>query len=133
MVDTNVFISSFLRKGFPYRIIKLWKTGAFTLSLSSDILAEYIDVLERLSLSGEKEVGELLDLFKKSPNVVFTMDPNKLSVVDTDSDDNKFFECAAALNASYIITGDKAVRKINDYAGISVLTPKEFVENISFP
>jgi predicted nucleic acid-binding protein len=33
----------------------------------------------------------------------------------------------AALNARYIITGDKALRDIEDYMGAKVVTPKEFL------
>jgi uncharacterized protein len=128
VIDTNVFISSFLGKGNPYKIIELWKTGAVTLCLSTDILSEYVEVLERLSLSGEPEIRELLDLFKKSSQVVFTANPEKLSVVDIDPDENMFFECAASLHADYIITGDKAVRRIGKYLQILVLTPREFID-----
>lgn len=128
VIDTNVFISSFLGKGNPYKIIQLWKSGVFTLCLSSDILSEYIEVLERLSLSGEPEIRELLDLFKKPSHVVFTAHPDKLSVVDIDPDDNIFFECATALDADYIISGDRAVQKIGKFLNTKVVSPKSFIE-----
>lgn len=50
-----------------------------------------------------------------------------IRAVEKDPDDDKFIECAVALNAQYIITGDKALRDIEDYMGIKVVTPKEFL------
>ena len=87
--------------------------------MSTLILDEYIEVLERLTISGENEVNELINLF--------TANPDLLNVVDIDADDNKFFECAAALNAGYILSGDRAVRSVKKYLDITVVSPREFV------
>ena len=62
VVDTNVFISSFFG-GNPRKVIDLWKSGEITLCLSKPIVDEYIEVLRRLELQGEKELEELLSLF----------------------------------------------------------------------
>lgn len=43
-------------------------------------------------------------------------------------DDDKFIECAAALKAQTIITGDKEVLAIKEYIGIRILTPQKFLE-----
>jgi uncharacterized protein len=58
---------------------------------------------------------------------VFTSKTKKIHAVGKDPDDDKFIECAAALNARYIITSDKALCDIGDYMGIKVVTPKEFL------
>lgn len=61
-MDTNVFISSFFG-GNPRKVIDLWKSGEITLCLSKSIVDDYIEVLRRLELQGEKELEELLSLF----------------------------------------------------------------------
>jgi putative PIN family toxin of toxin-antitoxin system len=126
VVDTNVFVSSFFG-GNPRKIIDLWKSGDITLCLTGDIIDEYVEVLQRLGLQDTSELEELLKLFSSGYHTAFTSKTKKIHVVEKDPDDDKFIECAAALNARYIITGDKALRDIGDYMGIKVVTPKEFL------
>lgn len=127
VLDTNVFISSFLGTGSPRKIIDFWKEGKITICLSKEIVDEYVEVLERLGLSGEKEVEEFLQLFARNFHSLFTAKTPNLEIVKNDPDDNKFFECAVALKAQFIISGDKAVLKIKNYMGIKILSPKQFI------
>jgi putative PIN family toxin of toxin-antitoxin system len=125
-IDTNVFVSSFLG-GNPRKVIDLWKTGEVTLCLSALIVDEYTAVLRRLGLEGEDELGELLELFARGTHLVFAARTPKLSVVGADPADDKFIECAVALKADLIITGDRALREIGNYMGIRILSPREFL------
>lgn len=127
VVDTNVFVSSFFG-GNPRTIIDLWKTGEIHLCLSKEIVDEYIEVLQRLGLQNEKELEELLELFARGFHLAFTAQTPTLHVIDKDPDDNKFIECAVALKAAAIISGDKAVLEIKNYMGIKILTPKNFLD-----
>jgi uncharacterized protein len=130
VVDTNIFVSSFFG-GNPRGIIDLWKTGGITLCLTQAIVEEYIEVLHRLGLKQEKELQELLDLFAKGFNSVFSAKTPMLKVVAADPDDDKFIECAVALKASSIVSGDKALLHVKDYMGIKILNAKEFLEMFS--
>jgi len=127
VVDTNVFVSSFFG-GNPRRIIDLWKIGKIHLCLSKGIVDEYVEVLERLGLQNEKELEELLDLFAKGFHLIFTAQTPTLQVIEQDPDDNKFIECAVALKAAAVISGDKAVLEVKNYMGIKILTPKDFLD-----
>jgi putative PIN family toxin of toxin-antitoxin system len=126
VLGTNIFISSFFG-GNPKKVIDLWKSGKIILCLSSGILEDYIDVLQRLGLEGEKELEELLELLGRGFNVLFTRKTPRLSVVKDDPDDDKFVECAVKLGADYIISGDRALLNIEKYKGIKILSPKEFL------
>src|SRR4030042_673438 len=127
VVDTNIFVSSFFG-GNPRKIIDLWKKGEISLCLSKDILDEYVDVLERIGLEDEREIEELLSLFAKGINIIFTTKTPKIKVVKEDPDDDKFIECAIGLKAEVIITGDKALKAIKEYLGIKILTPQQFLK-----
>jgi putative PIN family toxin of toxin-antitoxin system len=126
VVDTNVFISSFFG-GNPRKIIDHWKSGEVTLCLSKPIIDEYIEVLRRLELQNEKEIGELLGLFAHGFNVVFTAKTPELHIVEKDPGDNMFIECAVALKAEFVISGDKALKEIKDYMNIKIVSPREFL------
>jgi putative PIN family toxin of toxin-antitoxin system len=126
VVDTNVFISSFFG-GNPRKIIDLWKSGQITLCLSKSIVDEYIEVLRRLGLQSEKEIEEFLNLFAYAFHVVFTAQTPELHIVEKDPEDNMFIECAVALKAGFIITGDKALKAIQEYMNIKIVSPNEFL------
>ena len=126
VVDTTVFISSFFG-GNPRKIIDLWKSGEITLCLSKPIIDEYIEILRRLGLQNEKEIEELLGLFAHGFHVVFTAKTPELHIVENDPDDNMFIECAVALKAGFVITGDKALKAIEEYMNIKIVSPNEFL------
>jgi hypothetical protein len=126
VIDANVFVSSFFG-GNPKRIIDLWKNEEIVLCLSKDVLDEYVDVLQRVGLKDEDEIEELLSLFAKGFNILFTTKTPKIKAVKDDPDDDKFIECAVALKAEAIVTGDKALETVGEYMGIKILTPREFL------
>ena len=132
VVDTNVFISSFYG-GNPRKVIDLWKSGEITLCLSRPIVDEYIEVLRRLGLQDEKEMEELLGLFSHGFQLVYTAKTPDLNVVEEDPDDDKFIECAVALKAKFVITSDRAVKKIREYMNIKIVSPREFLSIIKEP
>jgi putative PIN family toxin of toxin-antitoxin system len=126
VIDTNVFVSSFFG-GNPRKIIDLWKKEKLTLCLSKDVLDEYIDVLQRMGLKDENEIEELLSLFARGFNILFTTKTPEIRAVKDDPDDDKFVECAVALKAEVIITGDKVLKAVGEYMGIKILTPQQLL------
>jgi len=87
-------------------------------------------VLRRLELKNEKEIDELLGLFAHGFNVAFTVKTPELHIVEEDPDDNMFLECAVALKAEFVISGDKALNAIQEYMNIKIVSPREFLSNI---
>jgi putative PIN family toxin of toxin-antitoxin system len=126
VLDTNIFISSFFG-GVPREIIDLWKTGKITICLSQEIIEEYIEVLNRLGLKNKSEIFELTKLFAEGYNSIFTTKTPRLQIVEDDPDDNKFLECAVALDCKVIISGDKHLKNIKKYTDIEIMSPREFI------
>jgi putative PIN family toxin of toxin-antitoxin system len=126
VLDTNVFVSSFFG-GNPRKIVDLWKTGEIILCLSQPIINEYVEVLRRLGLKDEHELEELLGLFAHGFHVVFTAKTPQLHVVEKDPDDDKFVECAVALKADCIVSGDRSLTAIQEYMNIKITNPKDFI------
>jgi putative PIN family toxin of toxin-antitoxin system len=127
VIDTNVFISSFFG-GVPRKIIDLWRDGEITICLTQPIIEEYIKVLRRLGLTDESEILKLTKLFAEGHNSLFTANTPKVLVVNDDPDDNKFIECAVALDSKVIISGDIHLKSIKKYVDIDILSPREFIE-----
>ena len=127
VIDTNIFVSSFFG-GNPRKIIDLWKNEKITLCLSNAIFDEYIDVLHRIGMKDENELEELLSLFSRGVSILFTTKTPKIKIIKDDPDDDKFIECAVALKANAIITGDREILAIKEFMGIKILTPRQFLE-----
>ena len=127
VIDTNVFISSFFG-GIPRKIINYWKRGEIILCLSQEIIEEYIEVLNRLELKDENEIQNLTKLFAEGYNSIFTAKTPNLEVIQDDPDDNKFIECAVALDSKIIISGDNHLKNLKKYVDIEIMSPKEFME-----
>ena len=128
VIDTIVFISSFITAGTLSKIIDLWKKGRITLCLSKPIVEEYSEVLKQLGLENQEETNEILHLFARGTNSIFTAKTPLLQIVGDWPQNDKLFECAVALKALYIISGDKAVLAIDDYMGNKAVTPKQFLD-----
>jgi putative PIN family toxin of toxin-antitoxin system len=129
VVETNIFASSFFG-GNPRKVIELWRDGRITLCLTPDIVEEYVEVLRRLGVA-EQQIEELLRAFASGHSLIFSSRPRRLKVVPSDPDDDKFFECAVALGATVIVTGDKAMLAIGESAGVRAVSPREFLEDFS--
>ncbi len=128
VIDTNVFVSSFLNpKGTPRQIVDLWKNGSVTLCICAEILAEYLEVLSRFGLAGEPELRELLELFKSRQGIDFVVIDNDLHIIEADPADDKFLECALKGRAACIVSGDKHLKGLQLYEGVPILSPYEYM------
>ena len=127
VIDTNVFISSFFG-GVPREIINLWKEGKVVLCLSQNIIEEYIEVMNRLGLKNTEEIQKLTKLFAEGYNSIFTSKTPGINIVGDDPDDNKFIECAVALDCKFIISGDKHLKGIKKYIDTIIMSPRDFID-----
>lgn len=127
VIDTNVFVSSFFG-GVPREIINLWKEGKITLCLSQGIIEEYLEVLSRLGLKDRKAIEQLTQLFAEGFHSLYTSKTPKLQIIEADPDDDKFLECAVALQSKVIISGDRHLKDLKKYIDIEILSPREFID-----
>lgn len=52
----------------------------------------------------------------------------QLEVIKEDPDDDRVLECAMSAGADYIITRDKDLLRLRNYAGIRIIEDEEFME-----
>jgi len=127
VLDTNVLISSFFG-GKPRQMIDLWSTGKIRLCLSRAIVDEYRTVLARMNLLDKPVFLEVFRLLSSGRNCLYAASTPALRVVAADPDDDKFIECAVALEVEAIVTGDKALAAVGTYFGTIILSPAGFLE-----
>lgn len=131
VLDTNTVISALLFSGTASRLVSLWQSRRVALLVSREILEEYLRVLAypKFKLS-DQEIRGLLeeDLL---PFVQTVRVRRRLAVVRRDPDDDKFLECAVAGRAAYLVTGDRDLRELDSFRGITILTAGEFLEQMN--
>jgi putative PIN family toxin of toxin-antitoxin system len=128
VLDTNVFVSGVFFGGPPYKILEAWRDGKIQLLLSPAILEEYQRVMRELAVQfPEIEVEAPIDFMIVHSEII--LPPSLPPVIQADLSDDKFLECAVAGEAICIVTGDKHLLKLLKFRGISILKPREFVED----
>jgi uncharacterized protein len=126
VLDTNIFISSVLWRGNPYKIIQLGLDKKINIFTSVAILKELEKVLKRDFKENEEFIKGQIDLILEYAIVVKTR--SKVRIVNDDPDDNKVIECAVDSGADYIVSGDSHLLKIQNYRDIKIISAKDFLE-----
>lgn len=129
VLDTNVLISAILFGGPPREILELVIHGAMDCSLSLPILDELRDVLCRpkFGFSPEQSLQVLEELYA----VCDVIQPiERIPMITSDPDDNRILECAAESKAEFIISGDRHLLDLEQYRGIRIVTPSEYLRAI---
>lgn len=127
VLDTNVVLSGIFFAGLPGRILDAWQTGQLTLVLSPAILAEYQRAGAALAARHPNATAPLepiLVLLARSATIVDA--PPLGEPIAPDPDDDKFLACALAAGAAIIVTGDKLLLSVSGWAGLEILTPRQF-------
>ena len=127
VIDTKVLISAALKPtSLEAQLFELIAYRAFELCLSEEILAEYRGVLNRPKFAhvGPERVARLLGLVAAEATMVVPMDRLAISKHE---EDNRFYECAAASGADYIVTGNTRHFE-KPYKDTSITTTRKFLE-----
>lgn len=134
VIDTNVIISGLMKaESVPGKILKAWRKNKFILLLSPPIFEEINEVIRRKEVAKyhkmkEEEIDDfLLNLYSATQE---TPGEIELNVVE-DPDDNIFLVCAIEGDAHYVVTGDKLFLKLEEYEGIKIITPTQFLKKIN--
>ena len=92
---------------------------------SLEIEKEIAEKLRTKFKLDEEEVNRiLLDFSTFTIPVEVT---KQIEVVTDDREDDKFIECAICCNADYIVSGDRHLLNLKEYAGIKILKASEFL------
>jgi putative PIN family toxin of toxin-antitoxin system len=136
VLDANIFVSSLIEpRGNPARIFRgLIENQSFELVLSPPILEEIRRVLKYPRLrkhlaSDSEEIEEYL----LSLGLIATLVEGKrqLQAIEEDPEDDKYLACALEASADYIVSGDEHLLAIEEYEGIRIVSPQEFVKIIN--
>jgi len=130
ILDTNVVVSGIFFGGIPRRILELGQKRAFTNVISHEILDEYTEVVKRVAEQySVTQAEKILDSVVAASDLTFSIllkEP-----VCADPKDDKFISAAIAAKVNILVSGDKHLKAVTGWAGITVLSPNAFWEMIS--
>lgn len=130
VLDTVIFVRALLNPGGRWGRLLFDSPGRYSIVLSPEIVKEIVQVLNRPEISN------------KMPRVVFAIrfsaviskldeaeivDPSERPAVCRDPKDDKFFWCAAAASADYMVSEDRDILDVPEYQGAKTVTAKQFM------
>ncbi len=128
VVDTNVLVSALIGKGNPRRVLEAIFSGKVSFALSSSILAEYEAVVQRPKFSRYPEfVLYASPTLRSLQSIARFTEPDIIIRVCPDPDDDKFLVLAVAVQAQYLVTGNKRHFPLRNYKSTRIVSPGEFV------
>ena len=129
--DTNVIVSAVLyEKSLPALLLSLGLEDKVRFFVSPALLNEYEAVLKRPRFKlGEKQITELMGEINRKALIVIPA--KRLKILKADEPDNRILECAIKGKADFIITGNKRHFPFEEFKGIKIVTPREFINSIS--
>jgi uncharacterized protein len=135
VLDSSVLISAFLTpKRLPSAVLDAAERGAFVLCLSPVILEETRASLLRKTKRirryysyPDERIAAYIEGLAAQAELVSDL-PN-IRVVPNDPKDDPIVATAVAAKADYLVTGDRAhLLPIKEYAGVRIVSPREFLE-----
>lgn len=127
VLDTNCLIASLSRRGQYHAVWTALQRGEYVLCVSTEILEEYAEIIA--AKTSVKVAENVIHLLLESEFVEFVNPYFRLHLIEADHDDDKFVDCAFAVNATFIVSDDKHYDVLKDikFPQILVLKLKEFL------
>lgn len=112
VLDTNSLIQCVSRRSRYHQLWRSFLDGRNRLCVSTEILNEYVEVLERNTSVLFAQL--VLDVITNNPYTEFINPWYRFNAIKSDPDDNKFVDCAIAANAKFIVTEDRHYEELKD-------------------
>lgn len=132
VLDTNVLASGFA--GFlnpdsiPGGLLRRWQAGQFDLVASDHILGELVRALQkpyfRRRLTAEQIARAHSSLRRRARLTSLTV---QVQGVATHAEDDVVLATAVSGQVDYLVTGDADLQRVGAYRGITILSPRAFL------
>lgn len=130
VLDTVIYVRALINPKGIWGFLALEVAKRHTTITSPEIMREVIEVLQRQELRGRLQEIEYAVRFEtilaalREAEVVESTDR---SPVCRDADDDKFFWCAAAASADYVVSEDGDILAVEEYAGCRTISAGDFL------
>jgi len=130
VLDTNSLLQCISRRSKYHELWLSLLDGRNELCVSTEILEEYAEILERKTSPKFAELA--LDVISNNPYTVFITPYYHFKLIVADPDDDKFVDCAVASNAKFIVTEDSHYDLLQDlvFPRVDVIKLDEIIQII---
>jgi putative PIN family toxin of toxin-antitoxin system len=134
VLDTVIFVRALINPRGKWGRILFELSDRYVIVLSPAVIKEILSVLYRAELRERfPEMAEAARLERvltilEEAEVV---EPSEQLSVCRDPKDNKFFECALAGEADYIVSEDQDILNVGRYRGVKTVRAEEFIALLS--
>ena len=130
VLDTNSLLQCISRRSKYHELWLSLLDGRNELCVSTEILEEYAEILERKTSAKFAELA--LDVISNNPYTVFITPYYHFKLIVADPDDDKFVDCAVASNAKFIVTEDSHYDVLQDldFPRVDVIKLDEIIQII---
>lgn len=125
VLDTNVLLVCISDRSRLHWIFQKLIAGEFTLCVTTDILAEYAEIIERHI--GPNAAEAVMGVLENLPNLQLVTTYYRFQLL-RDADDDKFVDCAIAGNADCIVSHDRDFKVLTTigFPKVTVLDTVQF-------
>ena len=128
LLDANCLLVSIPSRSKHRLVFDSFLDKKFSLIISNEILSEYMEILsQKFSHVVSIDIAEIL---LSSGNVEKCEVYYRWNLIRNDADDNKYVDCAVAVNADFIVTNDRhfdILKKI-EFPKIKIISLDEFMK-----
>lgn len=126
VIDTNIMLNAIYPGSKNYWIRKAMEFQQIDLCITTDILDEYAEIIERFF--DEETANLFLSALEILPNIIHIQKYFFWKLIPEDPDDEKFVDCAIASGAAYLVTNDRHFNKLKKlpFPKVNVVNEDEF-------
>jgi putative PIN family toxin of toxin-antitoxin system len=127
VIDTNVWISALIGRGYPKKIKDCLNARLFQAVYAQELFAELVEVLSRPKHAAKIQATEIYKLLQLIEEVAILVELSQIENINRDVKDNMFLACAAVSDSDYIVSGDPDLVDLVCYKNTKIVTPAQFV------
>lgn len=128
VLDTNVLLSALIFGGKPRRVVELLARGMIEVVIAPEILTEMRRKIADKFPDFTDELVLMELLLEQDAELVML---GSLTIsASRDEDDNRILETALIGSCNYIVSGDKDLLVLQNYEGIAIVAPAEFLSMV---
>lgn len=131
VLDTVIFVRALINPAGRWGRVVYEYGARYDLIVSRETVSEVASVIarpkvaKRLPRGGDpREIARLLAIV----NAATIVEPAERISISRDPKDNKFFECAVAGGADYIVGEDRDILEVGRFRGIETLSAAQFLD-----
>jgi putative PIN family toxin of toxin-antitoxin system len=130
VLDTVVFVRALINPHGRWGRLLFQLNERYVIVLSPEIVREVLDVLHRSGL--RERFPQLNDIaVHRALAIIETaevVEPEIEVKICRDPNDDKFFACALAGRAAYIVSEDKDILAVGEYKGVTTVSAGQFID-----